>query len=244
MHSLHTFSDRTSMIIALADALEARLSADIIAHGKAFWLVSGGSTPKPLFTELSSRPLDWKNIFIALGDERFVPENHPRSNTSMVRDVLLREHAVKASYIPIIGGDDLASVASGANQRYKDIGLVPSSILLGLGPDGHTASLFPGAKGLEDAMDMASHDVIKPLTANRSEVTGDETERLTITRPFIASAQNVVLMITGHDKRAVFDQAMKSLENPENGENPENDLLPIARIVKELDRPLQLYWAP
>jgi 6-phosphogluconolactonase len=115
--------------------------------------VSGGKSPVPFFHALRSQPLDWSRVMITLVDERFVPADHPDSNAALVREHLLQDAAAAARFLPLVGDarDDVAELAA-ANAAYQH----PTVAVLGMGEDGHTASLFPGATALADGLDMAA----------------------------------------------------------------------------------------
>ncbi len=231
MANWFVFDDKEAMVAALKAAVTERLSGALAACGKASWAVSGGSTPAPLFEAMRGVDIDWKNVDVALVDERWVPFRHPRSNEAFVTKHLKAGMASQASITGM--KTDHASARDGAldvNRRYETLALPFDSVLLGLGPDGHTASLFPDAEGLEQAFAPAAPTCVV-LTAKKSDVTGDEVERMSLSAAAIAAAPHVAVMITGTAKRAVLEDA---LENA-----PE---LPVAKLhaIKKFD----VYWAP
>lgn len=228
----HKFGTKGDMVAALKSAISERLLTAVLKDGNASWAVSGGSTPAPLFEAMSQVGLDWSRIQIALVDERWVAPDHPRSNEAFMKQALKKSHAVRARFIGMKTPHETPALAvRDVNDRYRALKLPFDSILLGMGPDGHTASLFPGAEGLEQAFDPARSEVCAALTANKSDVTGNELDRMSLTASAIMAAPHVVLMITGEAKKQRLEEAIST----------ESDL-PIARLARL--KPFDVYWAP
>ncbi len=169
---------------------------------------------------------------VALVDERWVDTGHPRSNEAFMRGTLERGKAAEAHFVGMKTRHASPwDAAAEVNKRYSSLARPFSSVLLGMGPDGHTASFFPDAEGLEDALDMGSEAICVALTAKKSEVTGDEVDRMSLSASAIASSPHIALMITGEDKLAVLDRALEK-----------DTHLPVARLAKVAD--IIVYWAP
>ena len=130
-------------------------------------------------------------------------------------------------------GATLSDAVPDVADDYNSLPLPFTSVLLGMGTDGHTASLFPGAEGLENAFDLSQPRLCTAITAIQSSITGKEVQRLSLTAKAISAASHVTLMITGHEKRNIFEACMS--DDPES---------PIARIATSLQTPMQVYWAP
>ncbi|MCL4147820.1 UNVERIFIED_CONTAM: hypothetical protein GTU68_053475 [Idotea baltica] len=157
-----------------------------------------------MFQSLSNAHLDWSLITIGLVDERAVPPQHDASNEGLVRRTLLQGRAAAAKFLPM--WSDAADVANVATALYQP--LTPFDfILLGMGDDGHTASWFPAAKNLNDAMDGDDRTVVA-IDAAGCPVAGDVTNRITLTRSAVTSARHAVLLIFGDEKRCVIETAM------------------------------------
>lgn len=231
MANWRQFEDRDALVTALRAGIESQLQAAVETRGQASWAVSGGSTPKPLFEAMQQSPLDWRHIDVALVDERWVPFDHPRSNEAFVAKNLLACRAADARLVGMKTDHDQAGdAAEEVNARYDAIAQPFDSVLLGVGPDGHTASLFPGADGLETAFALGAPTCVA-LTAQKTAVTGDEVERMSLSADALARARHVLVMITGAEKKAVLENA---LDQPSN--------LPIGRL--HAMKPFDVYWAP
>lgn len=228
----HEFKSIDQLVENLAGMISRRLAAAVEERGSASWAVSGGATPAPLFDAMSKMELDWFKVQVALVDERWVEPGHPRSNETFIKTHLAKDKSARAHYIGMKTAHKSQFEAGQAvNERYGMIRQPIDSILLGMGPDGHTASFFPSAEGLEEALDPACSEICVPLRANKNDVTGEEVDRMSLSAAAIAASPHVVLMITGQEKKSVLEQAL--LTTP---------ILPVARLAR-LKR-FEIYWAP
>ncbi len=198
---LETYPDRDFLMLRLADTIAGQLGDFLRREGRASLCVPGGTTPGPIFDTLSGVEMDWENVSVFLNDERWVDEESPRSNMRLVRQRLIRGRAVNARLVPMY-----KPVAT-PEEALDDLmaGLAPhlpiSVLLMGMGTDMHTASLFPGADRLADA--LAPHaPVLMPM---RADAAGEP--RVTLTAPVLRGAFNIHLLITGADKRAALERA-------------------------------------
>lgn len=229
---LHSFAERDLLVDALAMLIATELTCGINSNGRATLAVSGGSTPVDLFVRLANTDLAWSEVDICLVDERWVEHDDPDSNERLVKTHLLQNKAASAHFV---GMKTLAKTASdGEAECAKRLHLYqPCDVLvLGMGDDGHTASLFPRAQKLAQAVDMQSGKIcmgIAPSTAPH--------ERMTLTLPAILAAKQIILHITGQNKKEVLNQALA-------GGAPEE--MPIRFIINHLfeqKKPLPVYWA-
>ena len=198
---LIAYPDRDQLYHGLAKVLAEELGAAIKARGHASLSVPGGTTPGPVFDILSQMPLDWAKVAVFLNDERWVGEDSPRSNTRLLRARLLCGPAAKAKLVPLYAPaaqpeDQLAALAEGLAPH-----LPISVLLLGMGADMHTASLFPGADLLTQALAADA----PPLMALRAEAAGEP--RVTLTAPVLQAAEAIHILITGAEKRAAIERA-------------------------------------
>jgi 6-phosphogluconolactonase len=199
---LETYPDREMLMLSLANIIAGQLADFLRRDGRATLSVPGGTTPGPIFDTLSGVDLDWANVAVVLNDERWVPESSERSNTRLVRDRLIRGRAAQARLVPLYAPADQPEEMLSALEDGLRPHLPISVLLLGMGADMHTASLFPGADRLEEAL-SSSAPILLPM---RAEAAGEP--RITLTAPTLREAFNIHLLITGPDKRAALERAM------------------------------------
>ena len=199
---LETYPDREFLMLGLANVIAGQIADFLRREGRASLCVPGGTTPGPIFDTLSGVDLDWANVAVFLNDERWVAEDSPRSNTRLLRERLLRGRAAAARLVP------LYAPAATPEDRLAELaeGIVPhlpiSVLLLGMGADMHTASLFPGADRLAEGL-AGDAPILLPM---RAEAAGEP--RVTLTAPVLKGAMNIHILITGAEKRAALERAM------------------------------------
>ncbi len=197
------YPDRETLMENLAEDVAAYLETALENKPHATLAVPGGTTPAPFLTLLSQADIDWPRVRVLLTDERFVPESSGRSNTRLLRETLLQNRAASATLIPMYAPaerpeDVLDTLAKGVKSA------LPLDVcVLGMGADMHTASLFPGADNLQQALDPSGKAVLLPMRAP------DAPEpRLTLTAPVLRSATNICILITGEAKKAALETAL------------------------------------
>jgi len=194
------YPDAEMMMMELADTLAGEIKTSLLMHDRVSFAVPGGTTPGPIFDSLCAADLDWANVHVMLTDERWVPETSERSNTRLLRERLLTNHASAATYIPLYADaetpeEKLPELAA----AVKD--LLPISVmLLGMGADMHTASIFPGA----DQLDLALYgdDMLVAMRAP-----GAPEPRITLSAKALKSAMNRHIVIVGGEKRDALERA-------------------------------------
>lgn len=230
---LISFASPTAMAERMADVIEAGLGQALGSNERATFAVSGGSTPAALYKALARRKLDWSRVDASLVDERWVPPGTDGSNETFVRETLQQGEAARAEVIGL--WSDAKTPEAGAKvaaERVEKFGGPLDIVVLGMGTDGHTASWFPHAQGLDEALSEKS--AIVHVKAQQSDVTKAHLDRLTLTLGAIARARFVCLLITGEAKRDVFEKALTS--------GPVEDM-PVRAILRA--RPdLWVCWAP
>ena len=197
---LKSYPDRAALMAGLSAVIAHELAAGL-RHGPATLSVPGGTTPGPVFDALSVADLDWARVFVLLNDERWVGEDSPRSNTRLLRERLLQRKAAAATLLPLYAPapqteDKLDELAQGIAPH-----LPVTVLLLGMGNDMHTASLFPGADHLLQAL---SPDA-PVLMALRADAAGEP--RITLSARVLQAAQHIHILITGPEKRQALDRA-------------------------------------
>ncbi|HHZ08275.1 MAG TPA: 6-phosphogluconolactonase [Rhizobiales bacterium] len=222
------FTSPETLAQTLADTVAAALDAAIVQRGRAFLALSGGTTPKRFLAALSRRDLDWSRMTVTLVDERFVPEDSPRSNAALVRATLLTGTAAAARFIPLYRpAADVETAARLADATLASLPWPLDVAVLGMGADGHTASFFP------DATDTAAFDPAGCATVVAVHAESAAEPRLTLTLPRLASARFIALHIEGREKRRVLQQALSGASE-----------LPVRKIFDNAEHPVQIFWAP
>ncbi|MEM6557278.1 MAG: 6-phosphogluconolactonase [Pseudomonadota bacterium] len=206
-HTFTVFDNKASLQQAAAEWIADALKDAIARRDSAVFMGSGGRTPGPIYETLSEADLDWARVQIGLCDERWVDVDHPASNGAMMQRTLIQNKAAAATYVAMkVAGDDPFAAIDAVNDLYMDASLT-DVMLLGMGPDAHTLSWFAGGRGYESAIDRDTTSVVAAVEAIESDVTGPNLLRMTLTQPCVAYARRVLLLITGVDKRAVFESA-------------------------------------
>ena len=199
---LESYPDREFLMLGLANVIAGQLADFLRREGRATLSVPGGTTPGPIFDTLSGVDIDWANVAVVLNDERWVPESSDRSNTRLLRERLLRGRAAQARLVPLYAPAEQPEEMLAALEDGLRPHLPISVLLLGMGADMHTASLFPGADRLEEAL-SAHAPLLLPM---RAEAAGEP--RITLTAPVLRGAFNIHILITGPEKRAALERAM------------------------------------
>ena len=229
MSEMLEFENASALDITLSEKVAALLSGSIEARGDASLVVSGGRTPMGFFHLLSQQSLDWSKVTILLADERWVDADHADSNEKLVRENLLINEASKATYLALKNSADQAvdgEAECAAALAELDAFTV---VILGMGDDGHTASLFPGSDALAAGLAMDSGRdciAVTPLHAPH--------QRMSLTLPRLLNSQQIVIHISGASKQQVLNQANSGDDVME---------LPIRAILQQQQAPLSIYWA-
>ncbi|TWI52799.1 6-phosphogluconolactonase [Pseudomonas duriflava] len=212
---------------ALTAAVVEALCHAIEQKGEATLVVSGGRSPIPFFERLSVQELDWSKVTISLADERWVPLEHPDSNGGLIRKHLLCNAAKAATLVDLYtSSESVEAAARQANEVLQQNLPKPIDVLvLGMGDDAHTASLFPGSPGLEDALDPASEQLCLPMWAPSVP-----RQRLTMTRALLSGAHYQFLAIQGESKLAALQTAATVGDELAT---------PIRAFLR---KPLKIYW--
>lgn len=230
MQNLNEFSNRDNLDDALANKVASLLANAISSKGQASLAVSGGSTPKGFFLALSQFDLAWDKVTITLADERWVKESSDASNTALVKSNLLINNASKASFFELKRDGDLApSVIDTLNSEAKQKIFPLDVLILGMGEDGHTASIFPCSNQIDDALNLDNNNVfikVLPQTAPH--------ERISFTYKALIQTKNIFLHVCGENKKSVLNVA--------NAGDVESEM-PIRAFLNHPERNIDIYWA-
>ena len=203
-YRLQEYPDRELMMMDLANTLAGEINEAVMVNGAASVAVPGGSTPAPIFDALCAADLDWSKVTILPGDERWVPEDSPHSNTQMIKERLLVNRAAAATFLPLFLPD--AEGANSVDQLAAQLAphLPLSVVILGMGADMHTASLFPGDAALRPEN---RRDDDHPLHFVKVPGLEPKVSRMTLTVPAINGAMSKHVVITGVEKRNALEHA-------------------------------------
>lgn len=226
---IETFGTPEALADAAAGAVVEALSAAIAAGERGRLVVTGGRSPGLIYDRLSQRSLAWGEVDITLSDERFVALDHPASNQGLVASRLLTGQASAARFVPLMR--EAPSAAAAADLAEAEVAaLAPFDItLLGMGPDGHVASLIPGARGLAAAM---AADGTRFCQGFDQAIGDPPLPRITLTLAALLQSQAILILIAGAEKRQVV---MRALEGAD---------LPVAALLTQTRVPVRVLWTP
>ena len=216
------YPDREMLALSLANVMAGQLAQQLRVAPRASLCVPGGTSPGPVFDSLSGADLDWERITVFLNDERWVDGAHPRSNARLLRRRLLQHRAEAARFIDLYTGDSDPEAGAAIVAPAIAAEMPVTVLLLGMGQDMHTASLFPG---LSDTILALSPEAAAVLPIRGA---GEE-PRVTLTLPVLRSAIHRHLLITGAEKREAFEHAQK--------------LDPIDAPIRALSHDITVHWA-
>ena len=218
MQFIH-YADRTSWARGIADMLAAQLSAGLDSRGRGTLIAAGGSTPSPIYQELSDRPLPWHHVTVMPSDERWVGPESDRSNMRMIRNALAGNQARHIALFPLQSDDTGIAEQGRRAGPFVEAMLPATAVLLGMGEDAHTASLFPNSAALADALG----DQAPPLLPVRDAPGGEL--RMTLSMRVLRSAGAVEIAILGAEKLAALNRVGRSIPL-----EPVVGILDIARV--------------
>ena len=228
-----TFSridSQAGLITEITARIADSLTAAIHKRGSASLAVSGGTTPVPMFAALSRVALDWDKVVVFPVDERWVDVSAKDSNENLVRTHLLQNKAAAATFIGMKTADRTASAGEReCAERLRRIATPYDVMVLGMGGDGHTASLFPGTAKLAAAADMSSGRICMAISSATAAH-----ERMTLTLPTILNAREIIIHISGAEKLKVYEKAISA--------GPVEEM-PIRYVLRQEKVPVRVFWA-
>jgi 6-phosphogluconolactonase len=225
------YADIETLSRELATQIAKSLTVAIGARGLASLVVSGGRSPVRLFEILRAQPLDWGRVCIALADERWVGPEDAASNERLVRDVLLKDQAASARFLGLKNGAPTPDL--GAVSAWETFARVPrpfDAVILGMGDDGHTASLFPGSPNLPSALNRSAAagcvGMWSPVAPH---------PRLSLNLTALLDSRRVVVLITGESKWRAYAAACAP--------GPVEDM-PVRAVLRQSRTPVDVMWSP
>jgi 6-phosphogluconolactonase len=225
------YADAETLSGELAAQIAKSLAAAIDTRGLASLVVSGGRSPVRLFEILRTQPLDWARVCVALADERWVDPENAASNERLVRDVLLKDEAAVARFHGLKNGAPTPDL--GAVSAWETFARVPrpfDAVVLGMGEDGHTASLFPGSPNLPSALNQAA---VAGCVGMWSPV--DPHPRLSLYLTALLDSRRVVILIAGESKWRTLAAACAP--------GPVQDM-PVRAVLRQSRTPVDVAWSP
>jgi 6-phosphogluconolactonase len=224
---IEVFDSREALYDAAASVLVGALNDAVIATGAAGFAATGGTTPAPVYDRMAVMTAPWDKITVTLTDDRFVPPSHAGSNEGLVRRHLLVGEAAKASFAPLyfegVSQEDSALQAEAGVAAALPFG----AVVLGVGADGHFASLFPGSPVLAQGLDPQTDRLVLAAPAGSP---APDIPRLSLTFNALSQASLIVLLVTGQTKKALL-------------EGPVDPALPVAAILNQDRAPVRIMWA-
>lgn len=205
---LKLFKDKAALVQAATTHLSTVLDDALKARGRASAMLSGGSSPKPIYAALAKEPLAWNGVGISLVDERWVPRGAPGSNADFIQDCFAGTAAESAFFVPLYNGDTSPMAGLAAAEQALALIAQPFDLcVLGMGMDGHTASWFPQSRGLEAALNPKNIATLAAIDASGCAVAGEHTDRITLTLSAVAASRKIILLLPSAEKLAVFKSA-------------------------------------
>lgn len=230
MYYFNEFASREALDSALAARVAKLLSQAITLRGAASIAVSGGSTPKGFFQALSLKPLPWDKVTVTLADERWIDPLSDASNARLVQQNLLQNEAGRAKFFHLKQGDRLSAETLSRLNGLARQALLPLDVLiLGMGEDGHTASLFPCSDELAGGLDLDNPDALIKLVPKSASH-----QRISFTFASLRQSRTTFLHITGEAKKQVFERALN-----------QSDIyaMPVSAFLQDPQVTTQVYWS-
>ena len=226
---IETFGTPEALADAAASAVVEALSAAIAGGGRGRLVVTGGRSPGLVYDQLSQTVLDWGRVDVTLSDERFVPEDHPDSNAGLVNQRLRVGLAQRSIFVPLYSPAASADEAARAAEVTVRALLPFDVVHLGMGEDGHVASLIPGSPVLDAGMDPAGERILIGVP----EGTGSPPlARITLSLPALLQARSILLTVAGEAKRAILRDAAAGADYP------------VAALLRQDAVPIRIIWSP
>lgn len=225
----HLFDSREQASTAAARFIAVSLARSLQVSAEASLIVSGGTSPVDCFRQLATTPIDWGKVQVLLSDERWIPPDDADSNEKLVRDNLLQDAASAAQLLPVYAQDTTPQARCAVLDRALQAVPQPfSCTLLGMGSDGHFASLFPDADTLEAGLDRDN-----PAGYIAVQTAASPYVRISMTMRALCNSDAIVLLIFGDEKRAVYQAAEE-----------QDSQLPVAHLRRQDATAVHVFWAP
>ena len=228
------FETRDALNAALAANAVAQLTADVTARGGASLVASGGTTPGPLYHLMSAMAAPWERVTVTLADERWVGPDSPMSTARLIRATLIRDRASRARFVGLKTAQAEPELAEAEVDAALRAIVRPFDLtLLGLGENGHTASLFPHGQGLAAALNLADPALARAIRP--VEPDDPSPPRMSMSLAAILDSRRIVFLFTGEAKWAVYQRAL---------EPGDVASMPVRAVLHQTRTPVEVWWAP
>ncbi len=222
------FESREAASVAAADFIASCMERRLEQQRRASMIITGGSSPGRCYEALSEAELDWERVDLVLSDERWVPADHEDSNERQAREALTKNKAASATLHPMYSANaDIDARVAELNAELRMLPIPFSVALLGMGEDGHFASLFPDAEDLESGLSPDNPELCMAVNTKASPH-----PRLSLTLSAIARSDAIVLLIFGDAKKTVIEKAKAG-----------DTSYPVTRLLRQKKAPVHIYWA-
>ncbi len=230
--SEHVFADASVLFDEACDFVVKQLNNALIRQSNASMVVSGGQTPRALYERLQRVDLDWFKVSLTLSDERWLPLSHVDSNQNMIQEYLLKGLASRANFLPLMTNHcNPHSAVDVVSERLRSLSKPYNLVILGMGEDGHVASLFPDSDQIQSA--FVSSDCCLAIHPSAAPYA-----RLSLTLSELLNTQRILLLIQGDKKWQLYQDILQNLY--------EGDplALPVKGILAQKRVPVHVFWAP
>jgi 6-phosphogluconolactonase len=228
MSALETFDTHDALAEGAADLVAGALIEGVMVRGWGSFAGAGGTTPAPVYRLLAHQDLPWSKVGVTLPDERFVDAASPLSNQRLLIETLFTGFARKAAFTPMMAEAETPEAAAEAVEQDIAALLPFDVVLLGMGEDGHFASLFPGSPALTLGLDPEADAVVLAAPAGSP---APPQPRLSLTLSALLRSKLIVVLITGETKREVLERARTDAA------------LPISAVLNQDRVPVRILWA-
>ena len=226
--SLNRFDNREAAGNAAAQFIGRQLIEALTHSEQATLVVSGGTSPKHCFAQLASSKLPWDQITVMPSDERWVSPDDDASNEKLIRSTLLTDSAASASLVPLYDSHFSIDDQCERIEHVLQGSLLPFACsLLGMGTDGHFASLFPDSDHLADVLQIDGERLCIPVTTAASEH-----RRVSLTWSALARSKSIVLLFFGEEKMGIYDRACRTFD------------FPVSTVLAQDHTPVTVFWSP
>lgn len=229
----HIFNDKAALVAGLGELVEDCLKTALDQRGQASMALSGGGTPMPLYAALANASLDWARVWAVPTDERWVSASHAANNLGQIAEHMASSDIGLVGLVP----DEPAGMPDPVPARSA-LAALPGSfdvVIVGMGGDGHFASLFPRSPALVAGLDPDGQESALVVTPDPLPPEAPF-ERISLTLSKLLATRYLVLLITGEEKREVFERAARS--------DADANELPIAALIRAAGSRLNVFWSP